>query len=383
MLMADMGAEIIRINLPFQSESNLDGIDTTNQIWEQWNRGQRSLELDYTKKTGFDALKQLIKVSDVLIEDWVPSKSKSLHMDFETVQGINPKLLYCAMPPFGESGPLSDIAADDGVVSTIAGIHGDQGGGGNPPIYVKIPFVSYGTAFLASFAITTALFERESSKMGQKIEVPLYFGAIAMKPQYTILTTKDSSSHSRSPTVTSNSQPIGNPVYGLYECSDGWIFVAAGNEVFWEKFCFAIKMPELAQDKRFFGAPWNIPPENQGSLHEIIKPILKSGNKSYWLNELSDADVPSAPASNRSEFLSHPQVMHNEILVENNDPKIDSTHQFGIPIKMSKTPGDIGRPIGIKSKDTWEILSSIEFTRGQLINMSKDKIIPPEDGKES
>ena len=332
------------------------------------------MELDYTQKTGFGALEQLIKVSDVLIEDWVPSKSKSLHMDFETIQGINPRLLYCAMPPFGESGPLSDIAADDGVVSTIAGIHGDQGGENLPPMYVKIPFVSYGTAFLASFAITTALFERESSKMGQKIEVPLYFGAIAMKPQYTILTTKDSPSHSRS---------FSNPVYGLYECSDGWIFVAAGNEVFWEKFCLAIKMPELAQDKRFFGAPWNIPPENQESLHEIIKPVLKSKNKSYWLNELSDADVPSAPASNRSEFLNHPQVMHNEILVENNDPEIDSTHQFGIPIKMSKTPGDIGRPKGIKWKDTWEILSSIGFTRGQLLNMSKDKIIPPENGKES
>ena len=383
MLMADMGAEIIRINLPFQSESNLDGIDTSNQIWEQWNRGQRSLELDYTQKTGFEALKQLIKVSDVLIEDWVPSEAKSLHMDFETVQGISPKLLYCAMPPFGESGPLSDIAADDGVVSTIAGIHGDQGGKTSPPMYVKIPFVSYGTAFLASFAITTALFERESSKMGQKIEVPLYFGAIAMRPQYTIVTTKGSSFYSQSPTITSNSHQIRNPVYGLYECSDGWIFVAAGNEGFWEKFCFAIKMAELAQDKRFFGAPWNIPPENQGVLHEIIKPILKAKNKSYWLNELSDADVPSAPASNRSEFLSHPQVMHNEILVENNNPKIDSTHQFGIPIKMSKTPGDIGNPIGIKSKDTWEILSSLEFTRGQLINMSKDKIIPPENGKES
>ena len=381
--MADMGAEIIRINLPFQSKSNLDGIDTGNQIWEQWNRGQRSLELDYTQKTGFEALKQLIKVSDVLIEDWVPSKAKSLHMDFETVQRINPKLLYCAIPPFGESGPLSDIAADDGVVSTIAGIYGDQGGKQFPPMYVKIPFASYGTAFLASFAITNALFERESSKMGQKIEVPLYFGAIAMRPTFTIVSKKDSSFHSQSPTSLSNSQQIRNPVYGLYECSDGWIFVAAGNEAFWEKFCFAIKIPELAQDKRFFGAPWNIPPENQGSLHEIIKPILKAKSKSYWLNELSDADVPSSLASNRSEFLSHPQVMHNEILVENNNPKIDSTHQFGIPIKMSKTPGNIGKPIGIKSKDTWEILSSLGFTRDQLVSMSKCKIIAPQKYKES
>ena len=355
MLMADMGAEIIRINLPFQSESNIDGIDTNNQIWEQWNRGQRSLELDYTQKTGFNALTQLIKTSDVIIEDWLPSKSKSLHLDFKTVQGINPKLLYCAMPPFGESGPLSDIPADDGIVSTIAGIHGDQGGKNFPPMYVKIPFVSYGTAFLSSFAITTALFERESSNMGQKIEVPLYFGAIGMRPQYTIVTTNDSSLYSQSPTITSNSHQIRNPVYGLYECSDGWIFVAAGNEVFWEKFCSAIKMPELAKDKRFFGAPWNIPPENQAPLHEIIKPILKAKNKSYWLNELSDADVPSAPASDRSEFLSHPQVIHNQILVENNNPQINATHQFGIPIKMSKTPGEIGKPIGIKSKDTWEI----------------------------
>ena len=379
MLMADMGAEIIRIYLPYQSESNIDGIDTNNQIWEQWNRGQRSLELDYTQKTGFNALKELIKSSDVIIEDWVPSKAKSLHMDFETIQGINSNLLYCAMPPFGESGPLSDIPADDGVVSTIAGIHGDQGGKGFPPMYVKIPFVSYGTAFLASFAITTALFERESSNMGQKIEVPLYFGAIGMSPQYTIVTTNDSSLYSQSTAITSNSHQIRNPVYGLYECSDGWIFVAAGNEIFWEKFCSAIKIPELTQDKRFFGAPWNIPSENQGTLHEIIKPILKSKNKAYWLKELSDADVPSAPASDRSEFLSHPQVIHNEILVENNNPQIDATHQFGIPIKMSKTPGEIGKPIDIKSKDTWDILRSLKFTKGQLSEMAANKIIPTEN----
>ena len=107
-------------------------------------------------------------------------------------------------------------------------------------MYVKIPFVSYGTAFLSSFAITTALFERESSNMGQKIEVPLYFGAIGMRPQYTIVTTNDSSLYSQSPTITSNSHQIRNPVYGLYECSDGWIFVAAVNEGFWDKFCSAI-----------------------------------------------------------------------------------------------------------------------------------------------
>ena len=381
MLMADMGAEIIRVDLPFQSESNLDGIDTGHQIWEQWNRGQRSLELDYTHKTGFEALKRLIEVSDVLIEDWLPGEAKSLYLDFESVQGINPKLLYCAMPPFGESGPLSDIAADNGVVSTIAGIYGDQGGKDSPPMYVEIPFASYGTSFLASFAITSALFERETSGMGQKIEVPLYFGAIAMRPTFTIVTKKDSSFHSQAPTALSNSQQIRNPVYGLYECSDGWIFVAAGNEAFWKKFCSAIKKPELAKDKRFFGAPWNIPTENQGPLHEIIKPVFKEKSKSYWLNELADADVPSSPALNRSDFLNHPQVIHNEILAENINPKIDSTHQFGIPIKMSKTPGEIGSPMGIKSENTWEILNSLGFTRDEMISMSKCKVIPTQKDK--
>ena len=105
----------------------------------------------------------------------------------------------------------------------------------------------------------------------------------------------------------------------------------------------------------------------------------KSKNKAYWLKELSDADVPSAPASDRSEFLSHPQVIHNEILVENNNPQIDASHQFGIPIKMSKTPGEIGKPIDIKSKDTWDILRSLKFTKGQLSEMAANKIIPTEN----
>ena len=141
MLLGDMGAEVIKVE-PVGGDAM-----RREPEFHLWNRGRRSLALDFQSHEGRDVFERLVSQSDVLVETFLAKEAHELGLDYDTLSAINPKLIYCAMPPFGDSGPLADFPADEGIVAAYSGIYGDQGGGGGfPPIFVHLPFVSYGTA---------------------------------------------------------------------------------------------------------------------------------------------------------------------------------------------------------------------------------------------
>ena len=365
MLLGDMGAQVIKVEPvdgdPFRSDAS----------FHLWNRGRLSLAADIQTVEGHDVLGRLVTRCDVLVETYLSREARALAIEYDTLALVNPRLIYCAIPPFGESGPLADLPSDDGVVNAYAGVYGDQGGEGNPPIFVHLPIASYGTAILAAFAVSIALYAREMSGQGQKIEVPWYAGAVAMQ----------SGSVVTGPDITYywargvRSQLGINPVYRLYECQDGWLFLACGNTVFWNKLCIAMGTERLLEDPRFEDAPWNIPMEHRESLSSLLGNAFREKPVAYWLKHLTQHDIPCTAVETREQFALHPQVKHNGILVETDNPLLGRIVQMGLPVNLHETPGGVGGPAPMPGQHTGEIMAWLGYSSHQVDDLSRQGVI--------
>ena len=364
MLLGDMGAEVVKIE-------PVDGDPARSEpVFRHWNRGRKSLAVDIQVTEGRDILAKLIARSDVLIETFLARETRELGVDYETVNAINPGLIYCAMPPFGDSGPLSDLPADEGVVSAHAGMYADQGGEGSPPLFVGLPVVSYGAAFMAAFAVSSALYTREMDGLGQKVEVPWYGGGTALQAGQ-IVTGPNIVNSSRS----ARNQQGSNPIYRLYRCQDDWLFVACGNATFWNKLCIALGVEHLVEDPRYADAPWNIPAEHHGDLSSLIGEALAKRPRAHWLEYLAAHDVPCAPAGTREDFAKHPQVLHNKMLVDVPDPDLGLTRQIGVPVNLYETPWEPGMPAPRVGQDTGDLLSGLGYSAQRLETLAEQDVI--------
>ena len=346
LLMADMGAEVIKVE-PLNGDPLRQ-----NDSYRLYNRGKKSISVDLSNKEDAKTFDELIKKSDVFIQTYLIKEAESAFLDFDSITSKNESLIYCSIPPYGDDGPLRNVRGDDGTIAAYTGIYEGQGGETSTPLFVQLPLVSYGTAFTAGLSIAAALYERAHSGKGQKVEIPMYAGSVAM--QATGFIVGDDIPESA---ITTSRPKGGLPVYRLYQCSDSWIFVACGNNVFWNKFCIALDLIDLLEDERYAGAPWNIPIEHWEFLTKTLEPIFRAKQSSHWLKLLRDNDIPCAPAGDRESFAHHPQVIHNKMLIDIDDPILGKTTQPAPPIKFSKSPARVKAPaptLGQHNKDTFE-----------------------------
>ncbi|MBI4337549.1 MAG: CoA transferase [Chloroflexi bacterium] len=360
MLLATMGARVVKLEPP-HLPTRVQGLFQP-QHRALLDRGKESVDVDVTTGLGAEVVHRLAARADVWVEDLLPSAARKLQTDFSSLAAINPRLVYCAVPPFGEGGPLADVPADDVVVAAHSGIYGDQGGDGGPPVFVYLPLPSYGAAFTGCLAVTAALLAREATGQGQKVEVPLLNGAMAVQTGTFVL----------GPRV----RPLGgggggsqgrNPVYRLYRCSDGtWFFLACGNSVFWNKLCIALGREELTADPRFLDAPWGIPPEHHGALTEVLQETFLKRPRAHWLQLLGHHDIPCAPVMSRGEFVHHPQVLHTRMVVDVADPLLGPTQQMGMPVlwhgEVVQDPAPAPRP----DQHTRAVLHELGFTEAEV-----------------
>ncbi len=359
MLLGDMGAEVIRVEPP------AGGPLRSEPAFQFLCRGRRSASIDVASAEGKEIVERLVSRSDVMVTTMLPREARRLGFDFGKVSERNPRLVYCSMSAFGDSGPLADLPGDDGVATALVGIYGDQGGSGQPPIYLRLRVASYGAAFLAAMATCSALYAREATGLGQRVDTPLYAGGLAMQAGQTVA----------GPNVWLWSKSITsqrgiNPAYQLYECQDGWLFLACGNDVFWNKLCIALGIEHLVEDPRFENAPWNVPVEHRDDLVSIIGGILRERPRAHWLEFLAEHDVPTAPVMSREQFYEHPQVAHTQALTEVDDPALGPTRQMGMSVILHESPGSVGGPAPPAGRHTREVLYELGYGPEEVDRLS-------------
>jgi len=361
MLLAEQGAECIKIVSP-----GADG--ERPPTFALFDRSKRSLTLDPETNGGQEVFRRLVARADIMVEDEC-GPSPRRFMDYDALARLNPRLVYCSITPFGEKGPLKDKPGDWMLVAAFAGTFGAQGGLSQPPVFVFLPLGAYGTALLTAYGATLALFTREATGRGQRVDTSLLSGTLAMEAGGFL------SAVTITPVASTRSIQQGVlPAYRLYPCKDDrWIMIACGNTTFWNKFCLAMDRTDLLSDPRFEGMPWALANvENRLALTDVIAGILKEKTLAEWLDIFVPADVPCAPVNTREEFMDDPQVQVNHMIVEVEDRHLGRMRQMGVPLTLTDYPGSIKSPAPRPGEHTAAILGELGYTPPQIDGLKRE-----------
>jgi crotonobetainyl-CoA:carnitine CoA-transferase CaiB-like acyl-CoA transferase len=336
-LLADQGADVLKIEPP------RGGRWRGTPQSAVWNRNKRSAVADVRTVEGCAFVRDLAARCDVVIADFSPGEGEALGLDYETLTAGNPALVYAWLPPYGERGPYSDLAPDDALATAVAGMFTAQASFSGDPSFVTLPLASYTAALLAASAVCAALLARERHGCGQRLTVAWMSGTLALYSATVIHAPQRKDAIS--PAARARHPQGANPAYKLYKASDAWLFIACGNNLFFNKLCIALGRPELAADERFSGAPWALTRrEDMEALTAIIAAIIAERPRDHWLAYLQQNDIPCAAVGTRREYMDDAQVIHNGLRVQTDDPDLGPVVMAGSPISFSQSEAVRLRP---------------------------------------
>ncbi len=344
--LADLGAEVIKIERPGTGDEtrawgppylkDAEGNDTTEAAYYlSCNRGKKSLTLDISTKEGQDIVRKLAAKSDVVLENYKVGQLKKYGLGYDELNAINPKLVYCSITGFGQTGPWSHRPGYDFIIQGLGGLmsitgeRDDLPGGG--PQKVGVAVTDLMTGMYATIAILAALTHRERSGAGQYIDMALLDVSVAMLANMNM----NYLTSGQLPKRWGNAHPNVIP-YQVFACSDGHIIVAVGNDSQFRKFCEALGVSELGSDERFATNSNRI--RHRTALIPLLEPLVKLRTRDEWVNALEAAGVPCGPINNIDQVFENPQVKARGIQVSIPHPLAGSVPQVASPMRFSETP---------------------------------------------
>lgn len=330
LFLGDLGAEVIKIEAPSPRPSrggpfSYKGMDA---YFMGVNRSKKSVALDLTKPQGRQVFYDLVKVSDVVYDNYRPTVPKRLGIDYDTLKKINPRIICCSITGFGSTGPLRDRPAFDLPIQALSGAVAATGHREGPPVRNSIAVADQGAGLMAVIGILAALVARERTGVGQKVETSLLEATIAQLGYEAALYFVSGIVQER----IGSGHLIAIP-YGIYKTADDYIAIAAQRR--FEALCQVMGRPELAQDPRFQGE--NLL-QNRQELEAILEEVFPTRSTEEWLRLLEEADIPCAPVNRLDQALSHPQVLERQMVISLEHVLGGEVKLVGNPIKMSATP---------------------------------------------
>ena len=355
MMLADLGASVIKVEaLEGDSFRELPG-------FYGWNRGKRSIALNLKTPEGREIMERLAREGDVVMENWRPGVADRLGVGHEHLMALNPRLIYLSVSAFGSTGPYVDRPGFDPLLQALGGLMTLQGFGG-PPVYLRTAPTDYYTAALGCQAVLTALFVRERTGRGQRIETSLLRGVLALQSGIVL-------DYPGKPTLIRE-----NPTYRLYKGGDGqWFFVACGNQSFWVKLCKALGMEEFADDPRF--GSWLLRLQNNQALLPIIEQRFGEKTRDEWLAILAAHDIPAAPVKTVLEFMDDPAVRHHDMVHEYDHPDVGRLRLMGQPIVFTDTPTRDPGPPPLLGQHTDEVLEEAGYDATTINELRAKKVV--------
>jgi crotonobetainyl-CoA:carnitine CoA-transferase CaiB-like acyl-CoA transferase len=326
------------------------------------------MTLNLKKEKAIEIIHKLIKQSDILLENFRPGTMEKLKLSYGEVKEINPNIIYCSISGFGQDGPYRLLPGMDQVLQGMGGLMSITGEPNGPPIKVGVAVADIAGGMFAAFGVMIALFNREKTGKGQKIDNSLLDNQIAW------LTYRAGSffMSGEIPKPLGSGHPVIVP-YQAFKAKDSYFNIAVGNDQLWVKFCKAVGLEEIVNDPKYATNSMRV--ENREELIKIIDNIICTKEAEEWLNILNDAGVPCGPIYTMDKLFSDPQVLHRKMVQELEHPKAGTIKVTGVPIKLSDTPGEILSAPPFLGQHTSEILHELGYNQKDIDAMYQENII--------
>lgn len=356
MMLGDMGAEIIKLEMPKTGdEARHYGPpfqEGESSYFLSVNRNKLSITLNLKDPRGKEVFRELAKRSDVLVENFRPGTMEELGLGYESLKELNPRLIYCSITGFGPKGPDSQRPGYDLIAQGMGGIMSVTGPIGGPPYRVGIAQADITAGMFAAYGIMVALFHRERSGEGQRVETSLFQSQIA---QLTFQAGRFFAT-GESPKPQGNQHPLIAP-YESFRTKDGHINIAVGNNALWASFCKVLGLEAYEKDPRFETNPKRV--QNRPALVEIIEERTVQFTTEELRKILDEAGIPNGPVWTVGEALTAPQTIALGMVQELEHPKAGRIKVTGIPVVLSSTPGSLRNPPPLLGQHTEEVLSRL------------------------
>jgi formyl-CoA transferase len=337
MLLADMGADVVKVEKP-------DGGDTLrswppisegySENFASLNRNKRSVTLNLKSPTDAALFCKLAKDAQVLIENNRPGVMDRLGLGYKALREVNPKLVYCSISAYGQSGPRSQEGGFDLTIQAMSGIMSVTGEPGQPPVKCGVPLADFAAGLYAAFGIVSALRLADATGEGTHLDVPMLGTTLGIAA----LQTSEYFGSGRDPLPLGSAHPRNAP-YRVFRSKDGYFGMAAGNNALWKSVCDTLGRADLLADERF--ASPTLRAQHQDILLVILEDVFNQADTASWLERFRIAGVPCAPINSYSQVLADVQVEHMEWVQPLELPNGVRTRTFASPLRFS----GIGLPL--------------------------------------
>lgn len=382
-ILADLGADVIKVERPGQGDDTRSwgppflkdeaGQDTTDGAYFiATNRGKRSITLDLQTAEGQALVKELCRDADVVLENYKVGTLARLGLDYDSLSKINPRLVYCSVTGFGQTGPRAAEPAYDFLIQAMGGLmsvtgeRDDRPGGG--PQKVGVPIVDLTTGVYAALGIVAALLRRSQTGQGEYIDVAMLdvqVGLLANQAMNFLL-------GNRVPRRTGTAHPNIQP-QRTFVCADGDIVIVVGNDAQFAALCRLLGKPELAEDPRFVSNSQRV--THQATLDPILDAIFITQPRAHWLAALKSAGVPAGSINTVPEVFDDPQVAHRAMLRHLPHPASKSVPQVMNPLRFATADLRADRAPPLLGQHTAEVLAELGKSAEQIDDLRQRKII--------
>ncbi|MDQ0013885.1 formyl-CoA transferase [Variovorax boronicumulans] len=329
-LLADQGAEVIKIEPP--AGDNLrkypSTLEAESRAFIGVNRSKLGVVLDLKNAEDLAALMALVRTADVLVHNFRPSVPPRLGIAYDQLKAVNPRLIYCSLTGYGETGPLREKAGYDQVLQSMTGMCALQGKRGEPPEIIYGSVVDYYAAALVAAGVASALYEREKSGEGQFVGVSLLRSALTMQSARMVWAegeAKDVGRDMRSGGIT-----------GLHPTREGHLYISANTPHFWQALCAKVGLPELAADERYDSVRKRA--QHFAEIVPRLREALAARTALEW-EELFGEEVPCAAARTVEDMFDNEQVLAEDMVANFVHPTLGSYRGFTRAVKFGRTPG--------------------------------------------
>lgn len=355
MFLGDLGAEVVKIEQPDVGDDTrawgppFAGGESAYFLCI--NRNKKSVTLDLKSNQAAGLLRHLAEGADILVENFRPGTMERLGLGERELRAVNPRLIYASLSGFGADGPMKDWPGYDLIIQAWGGLMSVTGMPDGEPTKVGVAIVDIVAGLMLGKAILAALFARERTGVGQKLETSLLEAEVACL----INAGSNYLVGGVVPGRWGNAHPNIVP-YQSFKSRDGYLVIGVASEGIWRRLCQAIGMPGLADDPRFARNPQRV--EHRGELIDILTEIFLQRDTAAWMTLLIDAGVPCAPVQTIDQVFLAPQVIAREMVVKVPHPTAGTIRMAGLPVKFSGTPAAIRLAPPLLGQHTAEVLRS-------------------------